>query len=148
MSEADNRQAIFEIFKAIPDIGKVYDYDRRATTDEEFIKLFLDAPTGRILGWEISRGGLQAEKISNIEEAADHVFIVRGYMSLNDAKATEKLFNAKIEQIRSTFRGNNTLGGKCLDLGSISVPVIEPRSFGGVLCHYCEMRFPVNEILT
>lgn len=146
MSESTIRQAIFTILKAIPDIGKTYDYDRNNADWGEFIKLF-QAPSGRILGWEISRAGVQAEKLSVIEESSDHVFIIRGYMGVKDADKTELLFNAKIEAVRAAFRGNNDLGGVCTDAGPVSAQ-IDVRTFGSVLCHHAELRLPVNEILT
>lgn len=148
MSEALNRQAIYNILRALPNIGKVYDYDRNAVDWDKFIELFKDAPSGRILGWEISRGSAQAEKISSIEEESSHGFIIRGYMGVKDADKSELLFNAKLEQIRAAFRGNNTLGGLCLDISALSASVIDVRTFGTVLCHYAELRLTVTELLT
>lgn len=148
MSESAIRQAIYIILKAVPDIGKVYDYDRNAVDWETFIKLFQDIRSGRILGAEISRAGVQGKKVSSIEEDTDHTYLIRLYMGVKDADRTEILFNAKIEAIRAVGRGNNTLGGICTDSGPVSVPVIDTRTFGSVLCHYAELRWPVNEILT
>lgn len=148
MSEALNRQAIYNIIKAIAGIGKVYDYERYANNDSDFIKLFKDASSGRILGGEISRSSCAAEKISSIEEESGHGFIIRYYMGVEDAAKTEIFFNAKIEQIRAAFRGNNTLSGNCLDISALTATVIEVRSFGGVLCHYAELRMTVAELLT
>ncbi len=145
MSEKLCRQAVYDVLKGIADIGKVYDYDRSTGDDwAKFIELFKDTRSSRILGWELSRGGVQAEKISNIEDESGHQYVIRGYMGLKDADKTEITFNDKIELIRDTFRGNNTLGGLCLDISAISVPVIEPRTFGSVLCHYAELRFTVT----
>lgn len=148
MSESAIRQAIYTILKSVTDIGRVYDYDRNATDWDQFINLFKDNRSGRISGAEISRGNCQSVKISYIEEDSTHGFIIRLYMGVNDADKTELKFNARIEAIRTAARGNHTLSGVCTDAGPITVPVIDTRTFGSVLCHYAELHWPVNELLT
>lgn len=147
MSEAANRQKVFEIISAVPNIGKVHDYERWAVDWGKFIELFKDSASSRILGWEICRGGMQSEKLSNIEEARSHGFTVKGYMAVNDAQATEKIFNGLIEAICNAFKGVHTLDGACLDAGPVTAEVIDCRIFGSVLCHYAELKIPVNEIV-
>lgn len=147
MSESACRQKLFEIISAIPNVGKVHDYERWAATHGKFIEFFKDVASGRILGWEICRSGMPSEKISVIEESRTHQFTVKGYMAVDDADATEKLFNAKIEAICNAFKGQHTLGGVCLDAGPVSAEVIDARMFGNVLCHYAELKIPINEIV-
>ncbi len=148
MSETTIRQQIFTILSAVAGVGMVYDYERWSNDWGQFIALFKDPATDSILGWEISRAGVQGNNISNIEEDATHTYLLRGYMSVQDAAATEKTFNTLVETVRAAFRGNHTLNGACYDAGPASATVIDTRMFGGVLCHYAEIRLPVNEILT
>jgi hypothetical protein len=147
MSESAVRQKVFEIISAVPNVGKVYNYERWAVDWNKFINLFKDTASSRILGWEICRGGMQSQKIDVIEESRTHGFKAKGYMAVNDAQASDIEFNAIIEAICNAFKGNHTLGGTCLDAGPVAVPIIEPRMFGSVLCHYAELNIPVNEIV-
>ena len=148
MSEAIIRQKIYSEILEIADIGKVYDYERWTADWQAFINLFKDSVSERILGWEIGRKGAPAEYDDNAEEMTSHQFFIRGYMGLKDADGTEKLFNAKIELIRAKFRFNFTLDGLCEMAGPVSADIIELRMFGNVLCHYCELSLPVQEIFT
>jgi hypothetical protein len=146
MPESTIRQKIYTEISAITDIGMIYDYERWAIDWVTFINLFKNPVSGRILGWEIGRKGAPATYDSNAEETTTHQYVIRGFMGLKDADGTEKLFNAKIEDIRDKFRFNFTLDGLCEMAGPLSANIIEPRMFGGVLCHYCELDLPVQEL--
>ena len=148
MSETMIRQEIFTILSAVPGIGRVYDYERWTLDWGKFLELFKDPASGRVLGWELSRSGVEAQFLSRIEEDATHRFTVKGYLGVQDSAATEKLFNGLIEAIRAAFRGNVTLNGMAELVVPVSVPVIEVRTFGSVLCHYCELQISVTEITT
>ncbi|MEA5113019.1 MAG: hypothetical protein VB050_03245 [Geobacteraceae bacterium] len=147
MSEAACRQKVFEIISAVPNVGVVHDYERWAADWNKFIELFRDSVSGTIRGWEICRANMLSEKISNIEENRAHGFVVKGYLAVNDALATEKIFNGLIDAICNAFKGNHTLGRICTDAGPVSAEVIDTRMFGAVLCHYAELKFPVSEIV-
>jgi len=151
MPEATIRTAIYNILGAVADIGKVYDYERWAADWTAFINLFKTTigAVDQIRGWEISRrsvGEKQAViKIGSQAHEDDHLFVIRGYMGVSDANATEKTFNALIESIRTAFRDNRNLNGACERHGRIQAPIIEFRLFGGALCHYAELNLTVYE---
>ena len=145
MSESAIREQIFEIISTVPSIGRVYDYERWTSDWGKFLELFKDPATGTIRGWEISRSGVEVKFLSRIEEEATHRFTVKGYLGLQDATATEKIFNGLIEAIRTAFRGNVTLNGVAELVEPVSVSTIEIRTFGSVLCHYCELQLLVTE---
>jgi hypothetical protein len=145
MSETAIRQQIFTTLSAVPNIGKVYDYERWTADWNVFINLFKSSG-GKILGWEISRSGLQSISISSHEDEDQHQYQIRGYMGLQDADRTEIQFNALIEAIRAAFRRDFSLTGTCELATPIQVTIIEPRTFGSVLCHYCELRLTTQEI--
>lgn len=150
MSESAIRTEIYNILSSVPDIGKVYDYDRWAADWPAFINLFKTTIAGKeqIRGFEIVRISALAAYDDNAEETTTHQYRIRGYMSLKDADATEKTFNSLIESIRDKFRFNFALNGKCEFAGPVSVDVIDIRTFGSVLCHYCELSLPVQELYT
>lgn len=150
MSESAIRAEIFSILSSVQDIGKVYDYDRWAADWGAFINLFKTVIAGKehIRGFEIVRVSAPSQYDDNVEETVFHKYVIRGYMSLKDAEATEKTFNSLIESIRERFRFNFSLNGKCEFAGPVSVELIETRTFGAVLCHYCELTLPVQELYT
>lgn len=145
MSEASIRQQIYTILKTVPNVGKVYDYERWAVDWGKFIELFKDS-SGKILGWEICRTGVTGNNISTVEEEDLHQYVIKGYMAVQDADQTEKKFNLKIEEIRAAFRRNFSLSGTCELVTPPSAEVIDTRTFGSVLCHYCELKLTAQEI--
>lgn len=155
MSESAIRQKIFEIIAGQADLvdpsyasaslGMVHKYERWTADWGTFLALFTDPVTGKIFGWEIRRGSMAAAKLNGAAEDHTHGYVIKGYMGVQDADQTELLFNLKIEELGALFQGNNTLGGVCNDAGPVSVEIIDERTFGGVLCHYAELRFPVAE---
>ena len=144
MSETMIRQQIFTILSGVPDIGKVYDYERWTADWGQFLTLFKHTD-GRILGWEISRAAVEAQFLSRIEEEATHRYVIKGYLGLQDSSATEKIFTGLIEAIRAEFRGNVTLNGVAELAAPVTAPIIDVRTFGSVLCHYCELHLLVTE---
>jgi len=146
MSEAMIRQQIFDILSTVPGVGRVYDYERWTADWSKFLEFFKDSASGRILGWEISRVAVDAQFLSRIEEEATHRYIIKGYLGVKDSDATEKLFTGIIEAIRAAFRGNVTLNGVAELSTPLTAPIIDVRTFGSVLCHYCELHLQVSEI--
>jgi hypothetical protein len=112
---------------------------------------------GKINGWTISRKRTATEQATMGEIERAHVFMIRGVYGLKDADATESTFQALIEDIQAAFEADDTLGGACRtidpDWGPMSgavglqVDLVEPRMFGGVLCHYAECRLCAIEAL-
>jgi hypothetical protein len=148
MSESTIRTAIYNVVNGVTNIGKVYDYDRWAADWNTFINLFKTTIGGvdQIRGWEISRrsAGERPSEFGPVNEES-HLFVVRGYMAINDAAATEKTFNALIEAVGAAFRSNQTLSGTAHRHDFIQAEIIEARTFGSVLCHYCELALTVHE---
>ncbi|MBI5075632.1 MAG: hypothetical protein HZB62_10780 [Nitrospirae bacterium] len=150
MSEALIRTQIFTILSGVTDIGKVYDYERWSADWGAFISLFKSTVGSKdqIRGCEIARRAAPGGYDSNAEELIRHQYVIRMYMSLSDADATEKTFNALIEAVKSAFRFNFQLNDTCESAGPVSADIIEPRFFGSVLCHYAELSLPVIEMVT
>jgi len=151
MTESTIRGQIYSILSSVSEIGIVYDYERWAADWTSFINLFKSTIRGidQIRGWEISRraapeSGVTAEATIG-QTDKQHIFLIRGYMGLNDATATEKTFNSLLEAISDAFRPLLTLNGAALDHDFIQAEIIESRMFGGVLCHYAELSLTVHE---
>lgn len=146
MSDQAIRLKIKEIIQRVPNSGPVHEYSRWTTDWNQFLALFQDPASNRVLGWEISRQAAPGIYISNAEEEVVHTYLVRGYMALKDSDQTEIMFNALIEEIRAEFRQDFTLGGLNELPRGFEVRTIDERMFGTTLCHYCEIAIPVQEV--
>lgn len=136
------------ILETVANIGIVHDYARLATDWKKFLEFFKTNIGGveMIRGWEISRESSPEEEdfISGVSPNAivdrSHVMLIRGYAGLQDASATEKTFQDLIEAILTTFRPLHTLNGQAIKTRRMRVDLVTEREFGGVLCHYAELR--------
>lgn len=132
------RAAIVARLLSIPDIGVVHDYERFARGEKEFRELYLSG--GRILGWHVRRVAT-AEKSPVLGRwYTTHDWEIRGFMGLDDAGASETVFDGLIEAIRAAFRADESLGVVGLAtvdpaVAGIQVTESGPVMFGGVLCH-------------
>lgn len=146
MSDEAVRLKIKEIIERVPNRGTVHTYERWTADWKTFLALFQDPVSKRILGFEITRFSRPGKYISNREEEVANSYIIKGYMGLSDADATDILFNALIDLIAAEFRKDLTMGGLNEGPQGFDCRTIEPRSFGSVLCHYCEIIIPVQYI--
>lgn len=146
MSEADNRAGIYNTLAAVTDIGQVYDYERWAPTWDAFIDLFKTTTVGdpHIRGWEISQKAPVSEDRTSVKM---RTYSIKGYMSVNDAAATEKTFATLIDAVAAAFRSDQSLGGMAHGHDFIQVDVMETRMFGSVMCHYAELSIVVYDLL-
>ncbi len=143
------REQIKTILSGVSGVGVVHDYDRLAMDYSKMLALFQDA-NGRINGWTITRDETPERWITNVDYERVFEMVIRGHMGLQDGEATEIIFQDIVESVCAAFRGNDTLNGSCETINpefgklagrsGIQVVTIEPRQFGSVLCHYCELR--------
>lgn len=144
MSDMAIRTKIKEIIERVPDRGPVHLYGRWSADWPKFLAQFQDQASKRILGWEITRRSAPGQYLNTVEEQVDAQYKIRGYMGLQDADQTELLFNTMIDLIREEFRKDMAMGGQNLGPQGFNVETIDERSFGGVLCHYCEIIIPIT----
>lgn len=144
MSESTIRTEIKNIISGVTDIGVVHDYERWASTDAGFIDLFRTTIGGvnQIRGWVISRKTPAGEENNEIRT---HTFVIRGYMGLVDANATEKTFTALIEAACAAFRANPKLNDTAASSEYITVNAVEQRMYGTDICHFTELALTVYE---
>lgn len=144
MSDSTLRAQLKNILSGITGVGKVHDYERFTADPAKFLLLFKDETSGKIFGWEITREGVKHERITQ-KIKATHSFVIKGYYGLKDDAATEKTFNAIVDLIGQAFIDTKIPGSQGHSLPQVSN--IGARSFGGVLCHYAELRLGVSEIV-
>lgn len=143
------RAAIRAKLAGVAEIGAVHDYERYVQRANELQALYVVSIDGQdqLRGWFVRR-------VATIEQdlaagaggryVVQHTWRIRGYMALNDANASEIVFDALIEAIRDAFRADINLGGlvssiETEDQAGIGVDESEPVLFAGVLCHACRL---------
>lgn len=137
---AQIRDAIVAKLNGIADIGVVHDYERYATAKADMRALY--EYNGQIRGWFVRRIRSREQMPDNRlgKTNIDHDWLIRGYMSLADADASEKVFDGLVESIQDAFRTDETLGDVVSttffqDQAGIQVLDLNPLLFAGVLCH-------------
>lgn len=149
MPFADIRKRLATLLGSIDGIGTVHEFRRNTDTWEKLIRRHVKG--GRLNSWEISRSNL-SEGIDTFSGAVgnedlyddDHQVVIRGYMTVNDEKATEKVFQDLIDRIIEKLRKDNRLGGFLLvpvyERANINV-TIDHAMFGNVFAHFAEITF-------
>ncbi len=148
MSVAAIRAQIKAVLQGVTDIGQVHDYDRWEIDWGDFLTLFKSTISGtdQIRGWTIhcQSDGLSYPGTNNVGQF-EHLFLLRGYLGLKDATATEKAFDDLVESVQKAFLGNYTLNGSAMNAEPLQVIVKEIRQLSDVLVHYAEIQLRVRE---
>lgn len=151
------RGAIKTKIQTVPNIGIVHDYERFAAEQAKFRTLYLSgvAPNQRIQGWHVRRVATRETYIALSRWVVRHEWRIRGFMAIDDADATEKLFDTLIEAIRDAFRAAPTLTAEpdysevVTDEERAGVQVADsgPVMFAGVLCHAARLELTSRHYL-
>lgn len=147
MSEhAPIRAAIVAKLKSVAGIGQVFGYERYAKTDKDFRELY--AANDRVLGWHVRRVARREDAQFN-EVMTD--WELRGFMSLEDATASELAFDDLVDSICDAWRADPTLDGLVLYPRDTALVVPEladagPALFAGVLCHSARLKLTTRTV--
>ncbi|MFC4475047.1 hypothetical protein [Comamonas denitrificans] len=141
-----HRAAIVATLSAVPEIGVVHDRERYASSNADFARLYTFKPAAgqqHIRGWWVRRSATQERgHLLGPRYEQTHTWTVRGFLSFNDAQASEIVLDSLVEHFRAAVRADLTLGGICQpppspEQGGDGVQVVEvgPVHFAGALCH-------------
>lgn len=139
------RAAIGAIIKAVPEIGVVHPYERYSVQQSAHARHFMWQPPGRapaeMRGWFIRRVATRELDDTSTRSQIQIDWQIRGFMAVQDAIASEIIFDNLVEQLRDAFRADLTLGGLLdaeLPVGAPLGPQLmesAPYMLAGVLCH-------------
>jgi hypothetical protein len=138
MSSATIRAAIAAKIATVPDIGKVHAFERYATRQNDFRDLYTTG--GKLLGWFVQWKGAEERPRATDHNTEILRWEITGFMALEDGEQSEIAFGSLIDQLRTAFRNDETLGGavETIEVDNrfgLQVDGIEPVNFSGVLCH-------------
>lgn len=150
------RAAIKAKIESVPDRGVVHEYEPYFREPSKLLAKYQFGAPARIFGWHIRRVGTR-ELLDDI--ARWHVFHswrIRGFMGIEEADETEKLFDTKIELIRDAFRADDSLGNLLFDTTTtnaagpkeigIQVLQCQPVMFCNALCHHAELGLTTQHL--
>jgi hypothetical protein len=152
---ADIREQIKVILSGVADGANVYDYTRLALDYTTLLGLFKTADE-KIKAVMFAREKMAKDRGSSWARA--HVFKFIAILGLQDDAASGIEFDNWLDTIERGFESHDDLNGTCStcmpDFGPMAgqagmqITIIEERMFGGVLCHYAEMRLCAEEYQT
>jgi hypothetical protein len=141
VSYQERVQAITDAIRSVPDTGVVHDRQRFSADLGEYIAQYRDPETQRINGWEVTRKG-GALLDPNSTRWGD-VYCLLHFFGLQDAAATDHLFQQGVDDVVAHFRDNPNLPVGSVQ-GLVRILVAELRVFGGVLCHVAECELVLD----
>lgn len=155
--QSDIRLAMAGILDAIPNIGMVYDHYKYSSDWSKFLDQFTISIGGnrQVRGWWLSIPTIsvpqsQYQTFGSDGDVDTYNWPLRGVMTFSDANGSETEFEDLIHLVRNTLRHQLTLGLPSeIVPGAINVvvPLIDIRSFGSYLVHYCEMSVTMDVML-
>ena len=134
------------IAAAVDGAGVGHRYQRWAAHYDQFLALFKDAG-GKVNGFCITRDKAAEKTATASHNERIHRLRLRFYRGLNDADASELVFQQYIDATCAAFRSKRTLNGAASDTTPVQAEVIDVRMFGGVLCHFAELVFTAEEAM-
>lgn len=147
------REQIASILAAVNGVGVVHQYMRLAHVANKVKSLYVDGD-GLVNACEISRGAVKRRQAGVGIKMLAHIAVIRFYYGVNDAKATEIIFQQLLDDAAAAFDSNKTLNESCVTthadwpLGGalgLEIDTIDHRMCGGILCHYAEARLGAIE---
>jgi hypothetical protein len=124
------------VLAAVAGSGVVHNRSRNTVHWKAFVELFRVGDA--INGWQVHRksGGTDQERWVEVYQL-DRIYGVQ------DAASSELAFNLNIDDVAREF-----IQGRALSFGHVAegfrIIEIEPRIFGGVLCHVAECQITVS----
>lgn len=154
MTTTQQRAAIKAVLDADQTAAKVYDYERFTNDYSGFLDFFKTVYGGveRVFGWTVAYSGQSREPVSFSTTVTTTRWLIRGFMSLDDSAATEKLFETEVQSVMDALDAAASLhtAASAYDAalhytGRAQNQLSELRLIGSVLCHYAEVTVEIQE---
>lgn len=154
MSVSTLHGALVALISDIPNIGRVHAFERYAADKGALANLYKAEIDGamQLRGWFVRRVKTVEERQAKKAFMDTHTWVVRGFMALSDADASELTFDALIEAVRDALRDwlTHTSASASVVLGEDQGPQVAqsgPVMFSGVLCHSVTITFNTRDFV-
>jgi len=129
---------LYNVIKNAGLFDTVYDYER-LVDNKKFQELFVSG--GKIDACTITRNRTKDnEYVANMIILRNYEFTIRLYMSVDDANASEKTFNTKIDALLDLLDTNSDLLASSEIVMPSQLEIAEPRLVAGVLVHFARIK--------
>jgi hypothetical protein len=151
------RGALQQVIETVPDAGVVHNRVRMISSWEDWLDRFRQDIGGakRLRGWMITRSsaagfvslvGQTSNPFAFGEQARPYVFQLTGLNGFQDSSESELEFEDLVEAVMDELDAQTTLGIPGAMVGGVGPSLLttfDLRTFGSVLCDYCEILVPV-----
>jgi hypothetical protein len=138
-------QEIANLLATVPNVGAVHQWQRYLKAKEEQQEAFVDPAQEKICTWTIARESFTDEQSCTQTNTQRSLYVLRGYMSVNDSEHSEHLFQVLIDEIIDKFRPQTTLNDNVETTEPLQARLIGYGEYCGVFCHVAELTMIVQE---
>lgn len=147
--------------RTVPNIGAVHSYQRYADREKQLAELYQH--NGRLHGWYVQRVSVVEKVLAKGINSEQSTWLVRGYLAINDATASELEFDVLLDAVRDAFRTDGfdpwraMTDGDEISLMYTDQPAKEqlgfavldsqPVLFAGVLCHSAQCQIITHRLI-
>ena len=152
-SYSDIRDAIVTRIQTVANVGTVHNRLRWSSNVSDYLDTFTSSIGGQVqtrawmVTWEgIPEAWADPSAFGRIGER--YVFTVMGIESFKDSAATEGTLYDLVELVKEALRNRKDFGlANVVDYSvRVTVPTLEVRQFGSVLCHVAELKVEVDVV--
>ena len=142
------RTWIVQTLEGVEGIGRVHAHERYAKREQDLVALYgVEGGAGekpRLHGWFVRRVSAAGERVGRSRAwRVRTVWLIRGYLALDDGLESELVFDKLIDRMTSEFRGSLRAAEaekRLADTGEgestgLQLEDAGPVMFAGVLCH-------------
>ena len=154
------RAWIVDTLEGVESIGRVHDRERYLKRESELARLYVvDTPGGGkcLNGWFVRRVSAAGERVGRSRSwRVRTVWLIRGYLALDDALSSELVFDGLIDGMASAFRASLRAAEaekRLADTGEgestgLQLEDAGPVMFAGVLCHSARLSLTTTHYET
>tara|TARA_R110000868_G_scaffold225568_2_gene477804 strand:- start:17540 stop:18160 length:621 start_codon:yes stop_codon:yes gene_type:complete len=154
-SSSQIRTALLTMLETVPAIGRVHGYERYAKNEKDFSALYLWSPDAAasskpVRGWHVRRVAVRRSLFVGDQVSVSTDWRLRGFLSIQDAEASELMMDALVDAVMATYDQDLTLGGLLSEpaqAGAALGPQMTesgPYMLGGVLVHGVTLSLTTN----
>ncbi len=144
---SDLRDAVKARVESVSNVGTVHDRQRYNSNWDKYLEQFAGTFTNvkQIRGWWVTWDGVpevDGEAAAMGVAAETYAYTIRGIQGMDDGAGTEKTFCDLVENVKNAIRDRKDVGiAAVVDYSvRVTIPVLQLRQFGSVLCHYAEIK--------
>ena len=130
----------------IEGVGNVHPYFRIVKDDAQIREVYIDVDN-TVNAWFISRTAIRDEQLTQYGNLVNWEVLIEGWLSVQDTKRSEIIFQETIDRIRDGFQPQTDLDDTLTKIEltrPIQATEIGAGTLGEVYCHHCILTMEVQ----